>query len=795
MKSKIGKIVMGIIAFVLVIAIAIPFVSMDSSAAFDKSQYEVVDGIVDYDAMDVQTILKREDSLTWVFAGDSITHNNQWTQGMNSYVEWFEQYLYDIKRNNDSVINTAWGGSDILDFQTEENTTGTNGTASDAGMGIENFITKYSPDVVFINVGMNDRDQTTEDFKSRYETMLASLYEISYKTNKKIPKVVMIAPTPVSSENVYDDLWDSKQDKNSQTASDEHYDSTLRLRNALNDIVTACKEGGYQVLFSDFRSGFLNKAVEIGVDYSHMFFTDPADGIIHPNAAGQYLMFNLLSKTLGIDNDEMSIYQIAYEEFENMALYAGDDTALEAYASSGTQNDYSAALTENAVWVIAGAEQMSGYEGSVLNRSMLRLFDNALRNAVANRDLRIVSAAAPGNTPAYLDTNFDAVIGEHITTTKVAGNTSVFMLLPEVPEVYETGYDATSIDTQVAAYKRYVESLISKSEANVEILWTPLASENTTINGYLEKYAQAVREVAANNEGVLIVDAYAIMNNLMEADDSLARNWFDNNGYISPLAATDITYTFAIEIEESYEAASNIVTSELRGHNLRYASDVRVFKGNYIRDYYETVAAVNEDTDVVTLDVSAILDAGYTLDTSSPVLLPEAGTGNYHEKNVALSAVTSDLQYSIENKVFTFTAPCSNLNIAIYGSKSEDGKVYRFTDVNLIVATENVLDTTPNPTSAFLDTLEVVGVPAVDLTKGDTFDVTLYQYQKYVQVNATAQDGLTITVNGEPVCTILSNLPKSIPSSNVKVAPVTANSSSCFICSSACFLSDVEILA
>ena len=209
MKSKIGKIVMGIIAFVLVIAIAIPFVSMDSSAAFDKSQYEVVDGIVDYDAMDVQTILKREESLTWVFAGDSITHNNQWTQGMNSYVEWFEQYLYDIKRNNDSVINTAWGGLDILDFQTEENTTGTNGTASDAGMGIENFITKYSPDVVFINVGMNDRDQTTENFKSRYETMLASLYEISYKTNKKIPKVVIIAPTPVSSENVYDDLWDS----------------------------------------------------------------------------------------------------------------------------------------------------------------------------------------------------------------------------------------------------------------------------------------------------------------------------------------------------------------------------------------------------------------------------------------------------------------------------------------------------------------------------------------------------------------------------------------------------------
>lgn len=987
MKSKTSKIVAGLIALVLVVAVAIPMLSSETKAAFNKSSYAVTAEITDYDAMDIETILKRNESLTWVFAGDSITHNGSWAQGMNGYAEWFEQYLYDINRNNDSVINTAWGGADILDFQTVENTSGTNGTTEDKGMGIYNFITKYSPDVVFIKLGMNDRDQTTANFKTRYENMLTSLYDISYNSNKKIPKVIVIAPTPVSVENVYDDLHDPEQNLGSSTAGDEHYDSTLRVRNTLEDIVASCNDGGYKVLFSDFRTGFLQKAVEIGDDYHHTFFTDPSDGVIHPNAAGQYLMFNLLSDTLGIRDEEMSIYQIAYEEFENAALYAGEYSALEAYemnktaptidgvtplanvdfdntngeyngagiqgidytseltqaeaaslqdaftvvlrakfpeansnnqpilfiSSNGTDNwnnalsvgipgnkaelyytfrsedkvqslksgtiavsggtydadnmwhtivvsydagtvkyykdgqllstitgyglndgvtsigsmftnstnykvqlgrygfkedatsyslnakmdfwqfygsaltdeqvfelsgnksNYSGVVAENSVWVVAGAEQMSGYEGPVANRSMLRLFDNALRNKTASRDLRIVSAVAPGNTPAYLDANFDAVIGEHITATKAAGNNSVFMLLPEIPEVY-ANYDAATIETQVAAYKGYVESLIGKSASDIEILWTPLASNDATINGYLARYAEAVREVAAANEGVLLFDAYAYMNAYMTADATVARNWFDNNAYISPLGATDVTYAFINET-----GLSAITTSELTGHNLRYASDVRTFKGNYIRDYYEAVAAVSGET--VTLDVSAIVTAGYTLDTSSVALLPEAGTGNYNENIIWLKDVASDLAYA--NNKFTFTAPCSDLDIAIYSEK--DGKIYRFKDIDLTVDTDNVIDTTPNPTSAVLDSLEIVGLPAVDLSAGDAFDVTLYQYQKYPQVRATAQDGLKITVtytdkDGKEVSEVVKSgknsglIPEEVTTVNVTVSGTVGGS-------------------
>ena len=727
MKSKAGKIAAGLIASFLVIAIAVSMIPFNSSAGFVEKP-TVTSKIKDYDAMSMKQILALDESLTYVFAGDSITHNTSYTQGKNGYAEWFEQYLYDIGRNQDAVINTAWGGADIADFQIPENEEGTNGTKQDPGQGLENFITKYNPDVVFIKLGMNDRDQTTVDFIRRYQNMLIGVYE-SGLANNKIPKVIVITPTPVSSENVYDDEYHTNPEEKAM-------DTTLRIRNSLESIVEEANLGGYNMLFTDFRTAFLNEAVALGADYHSTFYTSSSEGALHTNAAGQYFMFKTLMESLDLADEEMPIFQLTYEDMTYAALYEGDSVAGKVSAS-GT--DWSSTLTENAVWIVAGAEQMSGYEGPVVNRSIVRLFDNALRGkdgTTSFRDIRIVNAAAPGNTPAYLEENFDAVIGEHITAATSAGNDSVFMLLPEVPEVYADGYDDETHATQLTSYEAAVRSLLGKSAATVEILWTPLASGDATANAYLADYADVIREIAEENEAVLLFDAYAVMNEIMAADTSVARNWFDNNGYISPLGAVDITYAFVVEMNNSY-----INTGELTSHNLRESSDNRIIKGNYVRDYYDVPATVSGTK--VTLDVSAIVNAGYTLDTSSIALLPEVGTGNYHEDIIKLEEVTSDLAYA--DKKFTFTAPCSDLVLAIYSE--EDGSIYRFKDVELTVDTDaTIVLKEAAPTSATLGTLEIVGVPAVDLTAGDTQDVTLYQYQRYVQICATAQAGLKITV-------------------------------------------------
>ena len=91
---------------------------------------------MNYHAMSMSQLLALDEDLTWVFTGDSITHNGGHTGGYNDYPAWFEQYLYDIGRGDDTLINSAWGGAAIDHFLPTYNGTVT-------GMGLEQFITKY----------------------------------------------------------------------------------------------------------------------------------------------------------------------------------------------------------------------------------------------------------------------------------------------------------------------------------------------------------------------------------------------------------------------------------------------------------------------------------------------------------------------------------------------------------------------------------------------------------------------------------------------------------------------------
>jgi len=662
MKNK--KIIIGIIGLILVVVVAIIIIKICKTPSNETKSFinkpEVSGNIEDYDSMSLKELLKADESLTFLFTGDSITHNTKYTQGMNGYVEWFEQYLYDIGRKQDAVINSSWGGADIADFQIMKNTPKNEGMYEDMGMGIENFITKYNPDVVFIKLGMNDRDKSTEEFINQYKSMLTSLYEISLESNK-IPKVIVISPTPVSSERYEIDQANPNPDETDES-------STLRIRNALENIVSEGKLGGYNIEFVDFRSAFLDEAAIVKEEYIDLFFSDPSEGRIHPNACGQYLMFKSLCKALGLYNEEMSVFQVEYNDVLKAALYKGESIQSHLKVSGALWTDL---FKDDSVWVVAGAEQMSGYEGPVVNRSIMRMIENAVRRESGMegfRDIRMVNAAAPGKTPEYLNDNFEELIGRH---EKEDTNT-VFMLLPEVSSVYSDGYDHA---THIANYQKAVEDLIKKSTADVKVLWTPLASNQPTINAYLADYAQVVRDIADANQ-VLLFDAYEIMNEVMEVEPSVTRNWFENKGYISPLCAVDISYAFATELN-----VWKVSVDELRDHNMREGSDNRTIKGNYVRDYYE--ASVSVDGTKVALDVSAIAEAyGIAGDELKLVLLPAAGTGNYHANIYDLKEVTT-VQY--ENNKFSFDAKGEDMHIAIFATIGE--YVYRFKDVTISVET------------------------------------------------------------------------------------------------------------
>lgn len=726
------------LAWLLVLSMVLP---MFSSAIPTMATETSVSAENNFDAMTIEQILSQDKSITWVFAGDSITHNAGWSGGMNSYSEWFEQYLYDIGRGDDAVLLSAWGGANTYDFQYYEKTPEGYGPKVDAGKGLENMITKYNPDVVFLKLGMNERKKATENIVRTYKQILDGVYAEGLKNNK-VPKIVLLSSTPVSDETFYDDQIHTESRDRAIVGS------VKRSRDEIEKIATE-----YDLTFVDLRTAFIEEALRLGEDYSRTFYSDSSDGTIHPNAAGQYYIFKTLSKAIGIYKEDMPIFQLKYEDILSQAMYV-DDTLISDYSGEyGSTDGWSTVFTENYVWGVAGAQQMSGYEGPVPHRSMFRFIDNALRYN-EYRDIRVYNFASPAYTNGVAD------LLEKYDKTMATRTYDVFLLLPEVPKVYESTY--VHSDTLVEEYKANVLELLEKNSGKTCILWTPLASGDGTMNGYISAYAEAVREIATADSTILFFDANKFMNDNMTGNTSLVNNWFEDGVYVSPLCADDVVFAFYTLMNQTGTGMN-----ALKNRNLRYTSDTQVFKGNYVRDYIKADATVSGTT--VTVDVSAIKTAYPNITNLRLMVLPEKATGNYHGDIRLLSEVAT---VSEVDNTYTFEAPCANLYLAIYGE--QNGLIYRFKDISLTVDTTATIPekTTPVPTGVYLDSLKVMSAPDFGFEKDTTsYNVNLYQYQTYATVRATAQVGLTITVNGETVASNALSKPIKVESgSKIEVA-------------------------
>ncbi len=726
------------LAWLLVLSMVLP---MFSSAIPTMATETSVSAENNFDAMTIEQILSQDKSITWVFAGDSITHNAGWSGGMNSYSEWFEQYLYDIGRGDDAVLLSAWGGANTYDFQYYDDTPSGYGPKVDAGKGLENMITKYNPDVVFLKLGMNERKKATENIVRTYKQILDGVYAEGLKNNK-VPKIVLLSSTPVSDETFYDDQIHTESRDRAIVGS------VKRSRDEIEKIATE-----YDLTFVDLRTAFIEEALRLGEDYSRTFYSDSSDGTIHPNAAGQYYIFKTLSKAIGIYKEDMPIFQLKYEDILSQAMYV-DDTLISDYSGEyGSTDGWSTVFTENYVWGVAGAQQMSGYEGPVPHRSMFRFIDNALRYN-EYRDIRVYNFASPAYTNGVAD------LLEKYDKTMATRTYDVFLLLPEVPKVYESTY--VHSDTLVEEYKEDVLELLEKNSGKTCILWTPLASGDATLNGYISTYAEAVREIATEDSTILFFDANKFMNDNMTSNASLVNNWFEDDAYVSPLCADDVVFAFYTLMNQTGTGMN-----ALKNRNLRYTSDTQVFKGNYIRDYIKADATVSDTT--VTVNVSAIKAAYPNITNLRLMVLPEKATGNYHDDIRLLSEVAT---VSEVDNTYTFEAPCANLYIAIYGE--QDGLIYRFKDISLTVDTTAIIPEkkAPVPTGVYLDSLKVMSAPDFGFNKDTTaYNVNLYQYQTYATVRTTAQAGLTITVNGETVASNALSKPIKVENgSKIEVA-------------------------
>lgn len=105
-------------------------------------------------------LLAGEAPLKWVFAGDSITHGAYHTFGHRDYVEHFAELIrWEKRRMRDAVITTAASGWKIINIAED----------------LEWSVLQYAPQVVSINVGMNDcpaGPEGVEKFGADYRAVL-----------------------------------------------------------------------------------------------------------------------------------------------------------------------------------------------------------------------------------------------------------------------------------------------------------------------------------------------------------------------------------------------------------------------------------------------------------------------------------------------------------------------------------------------------------------------------------------------------------------------------------------------
>lgn len=123
--------------------------------------------------------MDNDDSLTWMFMGDSITHGAAYNLGQDTIAQSFEKYLKDdLKRTNDVVINTAVSGATI-------DIAGSSTLAS-----INERLNNYNPDIISIMLGTNDSTVLSSE---QYRSQLQSLVS---KAKAKTDIVILRSPLP-----------------------------------------------------------------------------------------------------------------------------------------------------------------------------------------------------------------------------------------------------------------------------------------------------------------------------------------------------------------------------------------------------------------------------------------------------------------------------------------------------------------------------------------------------------------------------------------------------------------------
>jgi acyl-CoA thioesterase-1 len=104
--------------------------------------------------------ISRDEPITWLFTGDSVTAGVRHLHGHRDYTQLFAELIrWERRRDRDVIVNTAVGGSTIDDL------------AGD----LDHRVLRFRPDVVIVGTGFNDtRNEAggVEPFRARYREVV-----------------------------------------------------------------------------------------------------------------------------------------------------------------------------------------------------------------------------------------------------------------------------------------------------------------------------------------------------------------------------------------------------------------------------------------------------------------------------------------------------------------------------------------------------------------------------------------------------------------------------------------------
>lgn len=261
----------------------------------------------------LRKLLAENDSLTWLFMGDSITHAAAHTHGYDGIAQIFEKYIKeDLARTDDLVINTAVSGA----------------TCERTLQNIEQRMGKYKADIVSVMLGTNDTVSS--------DVYASQLREIVSAIKESNPDAMIVFRTPTPAKNP---TYAGRPPK-------------------VAEQMKAIADNDANILLIDQYTQWNQEFSAYPYLYTSGYYF--GDGSLHPGSAGQLRMFQQFVTECGLNTNTLLsnlAYQFSYtressDERPEIVISDTNDSitvsraAVSAAYEGGQIGDYTVVLTD-----------------------------------------------------------------------------------------------------------------------------------------------------------------------------------------------------------------------------------------------------------------------------------------------------------------------------------------------------------------------------------------------------------------------------------------------------------------